>query len=165
MEGRATRAGFSLLGVTVTMMVAVVAALVIIDMIQEDQRIVVLQRQNQEAREAAEGGLMEILNDQTTMASLPTPDTPGMSIQYKPSADSRFGGKDYGKGTRGYSADIRLVRITPILESSQSVVRAVVYDVRVDALQTSGAGAGVHAEVFKIATGSPGYVAPRAHAR
>ena len=160
-----TQGGFSLLGVTVTITVAVVAALVIIDLIQADQEMSVMRRQYQEAREAAEGGLMEIINDQTVMGLLPTTDTPGLAIQYTPSSYSRFGADDYGKGSRDYTADIRLVRVTPLLESSQSVVRAVVYDVRINATQTSGAGAGVHAEVYKIATGSPGYVAPRTHAR
>lgn len=165
MGRRGTQAGFSLLGVTITMMVAIVAALVVIDMLEEDQKMMVLQRQYQEAREAAEGGLMEIINDQSVMGLLPTPTTPGMAIQYTPTSYSLFGAADRGKGVRNYTADIQLVRVTPLLESSQSVVRAVVYDVRVNAIQTSGAGAGVHAEVYKIATGSPGYVAPRQHAR
>lgn len=160
-----TQAGFSLLGVTITMMVAIVAALVIIDLIKDDQEMAVLQRQHQEAREAAEGGLMEILNDQGVMVRLPSTDTPGLAMKYAPSSFSRFGARDNGKGVRDYTADIRLVRVTPLLESSHSVVRAVVYDVRVEATQASGAGAGVHAEVYKIATGSPGYVAPRQHAR
>ena len=118
-----------------------------------------------EAREAAEGGLMEILNDQQFGAQLPDLDTPGLRRTYTRDGASHFATTSAERGTQDYSATVDLVRIAPMQESSYSVVRAVIYEVRVEATAADGMTAGVEAQVYKIASTQAGTILPRTHAR
>lgn len=143
---------------------SVAAAVVLMDM-DNELEILRAQRQREEAREAAEGGLMEILNDQGLAAVLPQPDTPNLEATYAPPAQSIFDNPSVYRGQRSYDARVRLVRIAPMLESSHSVVRAVMYEVQVDAQSADGTTAGVEAEVYRVTASQSGIIQPRLHGR
>ena len=52
-----------------------------------------------------------------------------------------------------------------MLESSHNTVRAVIYDVTVEATVDGRTGAGAEAEVFKAASSRVGVIQPRIHGR
>ena len=162
---RSDQRGFTMMTTTVLVAVVGVSALLVLDVISLDFSQISRQRQTVASREAAEGGLMELLNDQDVMSNLPTPRTPNMKMSRTPTGLSVFGQSHQVKGDRSYSADIEMVRQVPLLESSHSTVRAMVYDVRVEASASGGNSARVQAEVFRITASKPGTVQPRMHAR
>lgn len=162
MHERAGRRGFTLLTVVLLIALVTSAAVVVVDMVGIDFGILAGERHGREAREVAEGGLMEVLNDQEVMANLP-----GLGLgNLRREHHSAPGGHLYeGAGSKRYSATIELVRIAPMLESSHMAVRAVVYQVDVTGHAADRASAGVQAEVYKVASARPGMIQPRMHAR
>ncbi|MEM7674666.1 MAG: hypothetical protein AAF449_01545 [Myxococcota bacterium] len=159
------RRGFTMITTTLLLAVVAMSSMVVLDIIDLDFEQFAVQRRTIASREAAEGGLMEILNDQDVMASLPTLDTPKLNISFKPTTGSVFGQTHQTKGLRDFDADIELVRQVPMLESSHSVVRALVYDVRVRARAADGGTSRVEALVYRVAASRPGMIQPRLHAR
>lgn len=153
--------------VTTVLMLALAAlsAAVIFASVQDEQEILRYHRQSMEAREAAEGGLMEVMNDQRLSEMLPDLATPSLRRAYTPSGQSVFSGGSAHRTNRAYTANIQLVRIAPMTESSHNVVRAVLYEVEVESISDNGASAGVEAEVYKVATARAGVLQPRNHAR
>ena len=156
------RRGFTALTVVLLIAVVTVSALVVLDLVGEDLGLLGAARRSREAREVAEGGLMEVLNDQDVMNRLPTLDTPDLAIQVSPHEDSAFGGAD-AEGR--FEGRVELVRLAPMLESSHGTVRAVVYEVSVEGEVAGGQSARVEAEVFRVASTRAGVVQPRLHAR
>ena len=159
------QAGFSLLTTVLLLAIAAVAATVVLVSVTDEQDLLRQQRQRNEARETAQGGLMELMNDQRLSAILPTPDTPQLSASYTPATSSLFDNASVYRSARDYQAEVRLVRVAPMLESSHNVVRAVMYEVRVDAEGAEGAGAGVEAQIYKVTSSQSGIIQPRTHAR
>ncbi len=144
---------------------ATVSALIVIASVEDDQMLRRVGRGSSEAREAAEGGLMEVLNDQRLSTMLPDPSTPTLSRDYQPSSASIYNAASPHRRARSYTARLELIRMTPMLESSHSVVQAVMYQVQVDAISGDEFTAGVQAEVYKIASARSGVIQPRSHAR
>ena len=161
----ADRRGFTMLTTSTLIAIVAVSALVVLDMIDLDFAQVAQQRSTMESREAAEGGLMELLNDQDVLGSLPTLETTNLRTSHVPTSASVFGQSHEVKGSRDFAAEIELIRSVPMLESSHTVVRALVYDVRVRARAGSGGTSRIAAEVFRISASKPGTVLPRMHAR
>lgn len=165
MKPRHQERGFALVTVALLMAVATVSALVLLDVIETDRDIEAHERRARDARIAAEGGLMEFMNDLDVLALMPSPDDPDMKTTYKPATDSHFGREDSPYGDLEYTAEIQLVRIAPMLESSHNSVRAVIYEVTVESTIDDRIGAGVEAEVFKVASSKVGVIQPRIHGR
>ena len=164
---KANQRGFSMLYVVGLIGLATITAVLVINTIQLDHRLLGHERQRAVAREAASGGLMEFLNDHRALDVLPTPATPQLRASYNPQTGSFFSKEsDENAGQRSYNAEIQLLRIVPMLESSHGIVRAVVYDVHIEAEVDSGLTSGrVRAETFKVSSAKPGLVLPRRHAR
>ncbi len=157
--------GFTMLTTTTLIAIVGVSALVVLDLIDLDFAQIAQQRRTMASREAAEGGLMELLNDQDVLANLPTMETTQLKATHQPSTSSVFGNAHAVKGDRDFDADVELIRQVPLLESSHSVVRALVYDVRIEARTGDGGTSRIEAEVFRISASKPGTVQPRMHAR
>jgi type II secretory pathway component PulJ len=162
---RRARGGFTLLTLILLLAVGSLAAAVVLVDMGDELELLRLQRQREEAREAAEGGLMEVLNAQSLAAALPDPTTPNLSVTFQPPAQSIFDNPSVYRGQRSYTANVRLVRMAPMLESSHSVVRAVMYEIQVDAQAADGTSAGVEAEVYRVAASQSGIIQPRVHGR
>lgn len=162
---RHERNGFTLITLILMLALATISAGVVLSSIGDEQALLRGERQIAEAREIAEGGLMEVLNDQGLAEVLPTMETPGLHADYAPSSASVFANPSLVRSHGEYDADIDLVRVAPMLESSHTTVRAVMYQVRVRAEAADGTSAGVEAEVYKVTSSSSGIIQPRAHAR
>ncbi len=162
---RLRQRGFTLVTTTALIAVVAVAGLMVIETLNVEFDQFARQRRTIASREAAEGGLMELLNDQDVLANLPTLNTPQLKTTHQPAGNSVFGQSHLVKGDRSFDAEIELVRHVPMLESSHSVVRALVYDVRVRSTTGDGGTSRIQAEVYRIAASKPGTVQPRLHAR
>lgn len=159
------KAGFTLVTLVLLLALASISAVVVISSVDDDVADQRLFRQSAEAREAAEGGLMEVLNDQRLSDHLPDFTTPDLTRAYTPTGGSVFNAGSNHRSAREYSAEIQLLRVAPIAESSHNVVRAVLYQVQVESEGADGITAGVEAEVYKVATARAGVIQPRTHAR
>jgi hypothetical protein len=160
------RRGFALLTVLLLVAIFTVSALVALEIVRGNLDDVGTVHRRQEAKDAAEGGLMEALNDRATMSVLPTFTTPNLTSSYTVSSGSRFSGPASASRAAGtYNASFALVRMAPLLESSHTVVRAVIYQVDVEAKLDNGAASAVEAEVYRVVSAKSGAVQPRIHAR
>lgn len=148
--------GFSLFTVIMILAALTVAAMVVIRLVAEDDKLRGMERRGRQARNGAESALQEIMNDNRLGAELPTPDVSSQTVTYSRSAESHV---------YDYRATIGLARVVPMRESSYSTVRAVVYDVSVSADTEVGHRANISAEFYKIASSQNGVVRPRRHAR
>lgn len=157
--------GFTLLTTVLLVSVATMAAVVLISTLREDVKDGAQYRRAREARIAAEGGLMEMLNDRGILDVLPTPESPTLVSTYSPGSDSRFERGATAFGDIEYTATVRLVRMAPMLESSHTAVRAVMYEIDIESLANGATAAGVEAEVYRVASAKVGVVRPRMHAR
>lgn len=155
------RRGFALISVVLLTAMVAVAGAVLLDMVRLDILLGRSQRQTVDARELAEGAVMEFVNDLDTPEQLPMFDDNDLSIRYTPPSSSAF---DQRKGE--YTVDVALVRVVPLAESSAIQSRALVYEV--DAVGAVGSGDShfdVRSEIFRIVSYKPGTVLPRRHAR
>ena len=155
------RRGFALISVVLLTALVAVAGAVLLDMVRLDILLGRSQRQTVDARELAEGAVMEFVNDLDTPEQLPMFDDNDLSIRYSPPTSSAF---DRRKGE--YTVDVALVRVVPLAESSAIQSRALVYEV--DAVGAVGSGDAhfdVRTEIFRIVSYKPGTVLPRRHAR
>lgn len=166
MNVRNDERGFTMVTLLLLLAVAAVAGLVTIELLEQDHHVQRFSRQHQEAFQTAEGGLMEVINDQEVMSLLPTTASADLRVQYTPRSDSAFFGSSRNRSAQDYEATVELVRVVPMTESSHSVVRAVVYEARVDAEVAEGKGAAsLQAEVYKVSSTKTGLIQPRVHAR
>lgn len=155
------RRGFALISVVLLTALVAVAGAVLLDMVRLDILLGRSQRQTVNAREVAEGAVMEFVNDLDTPEQLPMFDDNDLSIRYTPPTTSAFADR---KGE--YTVDVSLVRVVPLAESSAIQSRALVYEV--DAVGDVGSGDAhfdVRSEIFRIVSYKPGTVLPRRHAR
>ena len=157
--------GFTMVTTVGLVAVVAVSALVVLDMVQLDFEQVAQQRRTIASRHAAEGGLMELLNDRDVVSNMPTMSTANLKATHTPASSSVFGKLHQVQGERAFDADIELVRQVPMLESSHTVVRAFVYDVRVRARTGDGGTSRIQAQVYRVASARPGIIQPRMHAR
>lgn len=164
MKRRAQR-GFTLMTVILIMSLVTISALVVINLVAEEHDLLAEERRSREVREGAESALMEVLNDGALAGALPTLTTPGQKTTYGRSGTSHLLSSSPHRSARDYQAEIELVRIVPMRESSVSVVRAVVYEVDLSAESSVGHRANLNAEIYKVAASQNGIVRPRRHAR
>ncbi|MGF1511891.1 MAG: hypothetical protein ACFB9M_20545 [Myxococcota bacterium] len=154
------RRGFSLPVVILSLGVVTVSALVLLDVVNVDIRLLGAERRTLESRLQAEGGLMEMMNDQRLLEALPDYASNSLSAEMTPPDDSMF-----THGSASYEAQVRLIRLAPLLESSQSKLQAVVYELVVDAQDGLDGQAGVRAEIYKFASKNNGLIQESKHAR
>lgn len=159
--------GFSLLIVVIIMALLALVGTVVLSVVNTEQQIIGLVRLSKEARFGAESAAREVLNDEDLPSMLPAYSTPDLVSTYVKSPGSRFDrAATLGLSELSYEAEIALVRDVPIRESSLSVTRAFLYEVRVESEVAGGAGSDeVTAEVFKVFTVPAGTVLPDTHAR
>lgn len=150
---RRGRRGFSLVVVLLLTGVMGVTALLVFQSLAEDARLASLEKRMREARAAAEGGLMESLNDARVIERLPEKAGGKSRIQLTGPSKSMFAEDETVSAS--YEADLTLVRTAPMLESSQRRVRAVLYEVRVHGETSTGESADVEALIYRVG------VAPR----
>jgi hypothetical protein len=153
--------GFSLPVVLLSLGVVTVSSLVLLDVINVDLGLLRVQRDVIEGRLRAEGGLMEVLNDQRLQNNLPDTRDAELSASIEASPDSLFSRSNGGQ----YTAEVQLLRLAPLLESSQGKLQAVVYELVVDADDGSHQNAGVRAEIYKFASTNSGLIRASQHAR
>jgi len=114
-----------------------------------------------DAREVAEGALMEIINDEDTPNRLPMLDAPNLRVEHTAGTNSPF-----SDNTRRVTATAELLRIVPITESSHTYSRAIVHEISVESDVAHGeSGFEVSAEIYRTASFRPGMVLPRRHSR
>jgi hypothetical protein len=155
------RRGFSLLTTTLIVAVAALAGVVVLDAVTNDQTLRGIERRSQEAAEVAEGGAMAILNDQRLADALPDP--AGQDLTARVDLDGAFAAERSDGLLRAHEAEVSLLRVVPVLESSHSRVRAVVYDLEVTG-RASGHAAEVESQIYKMASTAPGVVREQRHA-
>lgn len=156
----ATR-GFALITVVLLTALGAIAGAMLLDVVRVDILLGKSQRQTQDARQVAEGAIMEAINDVDTPAQLPMFEDNDLTARYAPPANSAFDEK-----MGDYTVDFALVRVVPLAESSAIQSRALVYEV--DASGDVGNGEAsfdVRSEVFRLVSYKPGTEIPRRHAR
>jgi len=157
------RRGFALFVVVLLTAMLSVVAMSVLDLVRIDLLLAGHERTNDEAREVAEGALMEVINDEETPTLLPMLDDSDLAESYTPSTLSPF---VRDSGARSYEASARLLRIVPMSESSHSFSRAIVHELESDADAGYGnASFRASTEVFRTVSFRPGIVLPRRHAR
>lgn len=154
------RAGFSLPVVILVMGVTALSAAILLDVVDLDFRIQRAERITLESRLVAEGGMLELLNDQRLQASLPEFDDPGLASDLQAASNSVF-----RKDGKDYDAEVSLIRMAPLSESSQGRLQAVIYELRVDSESKAGSGGGVRAEIYKYVSRPRGLIQGDRHAR
>lgn len=153
--------GFALISVMLLVAVVALTATILLDVLRADVMLGGLERSLDEARAVAEGGVMEVIDDRQTPDLLPTHRTPELRAEH-----SGGGGVFAASGQGTYEAEIELLRIVPLSESSINQTRAVVYEVT--SIGTSNRGEErfeVRTEIFRPVAIQRGVVLPRRHAR
>ncbi|MEM1024214.1 MAG: hypothetical protein AAGD10_01775 [Myxococcota bacterium] len=141
--------------------VAAISAAVLLDVVSFDFVLQGQERRSREARQLAEGGLMELLNDQRLQNQLPDLEDDNLANRITSPEQSMF----TGEGRGDYEAEVRLLRLAPLLESSQGRLQAIMYELVVDGKKSGGHQAGVRAEIYKFAARASGLVQEGRHAR
>jgi len=160
---RPGREGFTLFVVIMLVAILAMAGMSLLNLIRVDLSLVGQSRSNIVARELAEGGLMEIINDGALPATAPSISSPSLSVPYPPPAGSRFVDPAEAKT---YTGEVNLLRLVPLSESSQGLTRAVVYEVGVTSSYRDGQStAELNAEIYRVVSWAPGTVLPSRHYR
>jgi hypothetical protein len=160
---RRNRRGFSLLTVMTLIALVTISSLIVIDLIVSDHDLHGLERRTREAREAAEGGTMELINEELLADVLPELDEADLTAEAEATTDNVFSSIRADGAELEYEGTIALIRVSPLLESSHSRVRAVVYELEVTG-RASSHQAITQTQIYKMAAASPGLVQAPRHA-
>lgn len=153
-------AGFALLMVMLLVAMLAVGALSLLDMVNLDIIMVGEERRFSRAKEAAEGGFFEMVNDTETPDLLPTLNHATLRESYTTSPQSVFIAEN-----ESYEGNFELLRIVPMAESSHTLTRAVVHGMHARGRSGSRASADVDVEIYRVMAYRPGTIFPRRHAR
>lgn len=140
--------GFSLMLVVMMVGALAVTGLLFIVALEDDAKLHGHERRRREARQAAEGGLMELLNDVRIQVLLPSSAGQEARLEYGKPSKSYFMSEDVTSPV--YRAEVMLVRTTAPLESSQRRVRAVLYEAEVRATMPDGETADMEALIYRL---------------
>lgn len=154
------QAGFALLMVMLLVAMLAVGALSLLDMVNLDIIMVGEERRYSRAKEAAEGGFSEMVNDTETPDLLPTLNHSTLREDYKAPAASVF-----IQEFERYEGNFELLRIVPMAESSHTLTRAVVHGLHTTGRSGSRASADLDVEIYRVMAYRPGTIFPRRHAR
>ena len=157
--------GFTLILVVMLIAVLAMMAMALIHLIKMDMSLVGQSRRDLEAREVAEGGAMEVLNDTRLPTMLPGLSSATLTNAYTVPANSPFANYDIPANIRRqYDGRVNLVRVAPMGESSLGLSRALVYEIDVTSIFNDGqSSAQIKSEVYKPVAFQPGTVLPRRH--
>jgi type II secretory pathway pseudopilin PulG len=155
--------GFSLLTVMLLVAMVTISSLVVIELVMGDHDIQGMERRTREAREAAEGGTMELINEELIADVLPDLSEDDLTSVAKPTSDNVFSSIRADGSRLEYEGTVALIRISPLLESSHSRVRAVVYELEVTG-ESSNHTVVTQTQIYKMAAASPGLVQAPRHA-
>lgn len=164
---RKDRQGFALLVVVLVLALVSVVGLMVVDVVNVEQRMIGFRRIAVEARATAEGGALEVINDGSLSSYLPGFASESYSTVYEPSSSSPFVAESDEFGpARSFSGRIDLVRHARPDESGIGTARVFVYEVTTVATVDGGrAEDEVRAEIIKIFSPQEGVVLPEVHAR
>jgi hypothetical protein len=159
--------GFTMIIVVLVLALILIIGSVVLGLLTTEQRMVGLSRISMDSVNAAEGGFMEVLDDNSLSGALPDFQTPSMSYTYSPSSQSVFNvSASSGQPQESYTATVRLVRTAPLQESGINLVRAFIYEVQVESNVNSGQQTSeVDGEVFRVFSLPVGTVLPAMYAR
>ncbi|MFO0723750.1 MAG: hypothetical protein U1E65_08220 [Myxococcota bacterium] len=155
--------GFALIGIVVLTAALAIGGAILLDWVRVDLLLGNSEANTELARQTAEGAVMEVINDRDTPDQLPPLDDTDLTRSYQPSAVTAF---VESSGARTFDAELRLIRVVPLAESSMNQTRAVVHEVT--ATGKSGFGQStveVRTEIYRVVAFQPGTVLPRRHAR
>ena len=187
---RSDRRGFALLFIVMIVAVVAVAAAALLDIVEVDILIAGEARRSVLAESIAIGGIKEVQADADKIGLLPTPMTPNLELRYSGiaaggnferdpdgvaggpvtlnetnSAFVRYNTPAQDTLREGYSADIRLVRYGPVINSGLNTTQAIIYEVRSQGSVAGGAASSrVIAETFNFGAVQAGTVG-QVHAR
>lgn len=154
------QAGFALFIVMILVAMLAVGALSLLDMINLDIIMVGEERRYSRAKESAEGGLSEMLNDVETPDNLPGLSHATLTEDYVPPTQSPF-----IESAEGFEGRFELLRIVPLSESSHTLTRAVVHGLHTRGRSGPRASAEVDVEIYRVMAYRPGTILPRRHIR
>lgn len=160
--------GFALVMVILVLALVSVVSLIVVDVVNMEQRMIGYRRVGLEARALAEAGATEILNDSELAGMLPGFDDPALRSPYVPSSASPYyvPAGDADGPPREYNGMIYLVRTEVPEGSDMNTVNTFVYEIQVDASINQGqASDRVVVEVFKAFANKDGTVLPQVYAR
>lgn len=128
--------------------VLAVSALVVLTTLTGDMRLHGEERRHRDAREVAQGGLMEVMNHGRLLQKLPSAAGDTARVKFgRPTSSEFWDSAERAK----YAAKATLVRSAPALESSQRRVRAVIYQVKVRGKMSTGETADVESYLYRLA--------------
>lgn len=160
---RSDRRGFALFSVMLLTIVLVLMGSAVLEVVQVDILLSRGEREKEEAREVAEGAVLEVVEDATTPDLYPALSDPKLRATYPAAASSPFAS---GRGRRSYTAAIELVRVVPLSESSIVHTRGIVYEVSATGDILDGDSRFTAAsEIVRSIAVRPGLIMPRRHAR
>ncbi|MCB9654766.1 MAG: hypothetical protein H6729_11615 [Deltaproteobacteria bacterium] len=135
---------------------ASMSAMILLRLVSMEQSLLRVERLTEEAQALADNGVQEVMADRAV--ELPFEE---VHSSYEVSANSLFVGDDHG-----YEAEIRLLRLDPIRETSMTSLRAVVFEVAAVGRVSHGeATAEYVTEAYRIVGYAPGIVVPAVHYR
>lgn len=156
-------AGFAMLLVFLLVGAMAAAGAAVLGLVDNELNVVGRNRELNDATEIAEGGVMEVIDDDNIADKLPDFSTAGLSATYAPAGSSPWNDTAL---RRSYAAQLRFMRVAPMQESSQSWSRALIYEI--DSIGSTNEGDTtdeVAMEVFRTITIPAGTLLPRIHAK
>lgn len=161
---RRQQRGFALLVIILLVAMISVVGVSMLQIVQLDLDLGGQSRRTLMARLLAEGGSNEVLNDIGTQALLPLPGDAELSKVYPLATVNDFTNPGDVKGT--YSASLRYLRYVPILESSITWTRGLIYEAQVVGDFGDGQATDeVRTEFYRVVNFAPGHALPRKHYR
>lgn len=152
--------GFAMLVVIIIAALVALLAGSLMQLVGSDLVQVGQSRRALEARDTAEGGVSEILNDLDFVANYPTLNSATMLTNYNTA------GSQFVRDGRTYTGSVRLLRVGPPTESSLEQTRVITYEVRADAsVSAQSANAEVVAEVLRTIAYPKGWTPDERHFR
>lgn len=161
-NGRRGQRGFALLVVIIIAALVALLASSLMQLVSSDLSQVGQSRRAFEARDTAEGGVSEILNDLDFVSRYPGLAGTSLSVDYDTS-----GSRVVDPNTRKtYNGSVRLLRVGPPTESSLEQTRVITYEVRALANVNNGAAqTEVVAEVLRTIAYPRGWTPEEQHYR
>ncbi len=160
---RQDQRGFALLVVIIIAALVALLASSLMKLVQSDLTQVGQARRAFEARDTAEGGVAEILNDLDFVGSYPSLAGSSLEVGYTPGGGSTVVDASTG---RTYTGAVRLLRVGPPTESSLEQTRVITYEVRAQANVNNGAAqTEVVAEVLRTIAYPRGWTPEEQHYR
>lgn len=177
---RRDQEGFALLVVVLIVALLAVVGATLLDLVNVDLNLVGQQRRAIEAKAVADGALLEVLDDAELSSYFPTFDDPTLRRTYVANGvkdpngtpiqldetNSAYVQYPGTSSERTYEANVGLVRVSKVPESSTSLFRGLVYEVSAQSKLNQGlATSEVRAEIVKKVSVGRGTVIPPRHVR